>query len=389
MAPNIPREPGTLRLFLGGDVMTGRGIDQALSFPGDAELRERYALTATAYVRLAEQANGPFTIPIAPDALWGAARDAWQVLAPDLRLMNLETAITSCDDFAPKGINYRMNPANMAALAASGVDAFALANNHVLDFGPAGLAGTLEALDAAGIAAAGAGADLAQARRPAVIETKEARLLFYSVATPDSGVPTCWAAGRASPGLALIEPTERAAMELARQVAGERESGDVVVISIHWGSNWGYQIPEAHRRFAHALIDSANVSIIHGHSSHHPRPIEVYRGRLVLYGCGDFLNDYEGIRGYESFRSDLVAAYFADVDIATGDLVRLVIAPLRLRRFRLEPTTEADSAWLASRLAAHGRELGVRIQSSSTGFLEASWSVPRDGAAPRPSHPGR
>jgi poly-gamma-glutamate capsule biosynthesis protein CapA/YwtB (metallophosphatase superfamily) len=81
--------------------------------------------------------------------------------------------------------------------------------------------------------------------------------------------------------------------------------GDLIVVSVHWGPNWGYDIPHQQRRFAHALIDKANVSIIHG--QHHLKAIEVYRDRLILYGCGDFLNDYEGIKGYEEFRDDLAS----------------------------------------------------------------------------------
>src|SRR5690606_10004038 len=81
-----------------------------------------------------------------------------------------------------------------------------------------------------------------------------------------------------------------------------------VVVSIHWGSNWGYEVTDAQVAFAHALIDGG-VDVVHGHSSHHPRPFEVYRDRLVLYGCGDFLNDYEGISGYEAYRSELTLLY--------------------------------------------------------------------------------
>jgi poly-gamma-glutamate capsule biosynthesis protein CapA/YwtB (metallophosphatase superfamily) len=73
--------------------------------------------------------------------------------------------------------------------------------------------------------------------------------------------------------------------------------GDIVVASIHWGGNWGYRIPSAHIAFAHALIDKSQVDVIHGHSSHHPIGLEVYKGKLVIYGCGDFINDYEGISG--------------------------------------------------------------------------------------------
>lgn len=58
----------------------------------------------------------------------------------------------------------------------------------------------------------------------------------------------------------------------------------------HWGGNWGYAVPAAHVRFAHGLI-RAGADIVHGHSSHHVRPFETFDGKLILYGCGDFLDD--------------------------------------------------------------------------------------------------
>jgi poly-gamma-glutamate capsule biosynthesis protein CapA/YwtB (metallophosphatase superfamily) len=61
----------------------------------------------------------------------------------------------------------------------------------------------------------------------------------------------------------------------------------------------------------------------HGHSSHHTKAIEIYRSRLILYGCGDFLNDYEGIGGYEEFRDDLALMYFPDMDPTSAVLVAL------------------------------------------------------------------
>ena len=63
-------------------------------------------------------------------------------------------------------------------------------------------------------------------------------------------------------------------------------------------------------QLAHSLLDEAGVDVIHGHSSHHVKGIEVYKGKAILYGCGDFLTDYEGIQGYEEFRDDLVLMYF-------------------------------------------------------------------------------
>ena len=62
---------------------------------------------------------------------------------------------------------------------------------------------------------------------------------------------------------------------------------------------------------------------MHGHSSHHVKAIEVFRGRLILYGCGDFLTDYEGVGGYEEFRGDLALMYFVELDSGTGELVGL------------------------------------------------------------------
>jgi hypothetical protein len=76
------------------------------------------------------------------------------------------------------------------------------------------------------------------------------------------------------------------------------------VVSIHWGANWGYDVPAQHLAFAQRLI-GARIHLVCGHSAHHPLPIEIYRGRLVLYGCGDLIDDYEGIAGYEQYCDDL------------------------------------------------------------------------------------
>jgi poly-gamma-glutamate synthesis protein (capsule biosynthesis protein) len=135
----------------------------------------------------------------------------------------------------------------------------------------------------------------------------------------------------------------------------------VVVASIHWGPNWGYSIPDEHRRFAHALIDRAGISVLHGHSSHHPIAIERYHDRLILYGCGDFFNDYEGIAGYEEFRGDLSLMYFVTLDATTGSLIDLEMTPLQIQRFRLNRTTYKDAKWLQHRLDREARRFGGKI----------------------------
>jgi len=126
-----------------------------------------------------------------------------------------------------------------------------------------------------------------------------------------------------------------------------------VVASIHWGDNWGYEI-------AHNLIDHAGVDIIHGHSSHHAKGIEVWHGKPVIYGCGDFINDYEGIGGNEKYRSDLSLMYFelgggtlwytyrggrrrySDSSLAIAAQRINVPAPLSIRFTHLHLATGAD-----------------------------------------------
>jgi len=121
--------------------------------------------------------------------------------------------------------------------------------------------------------------------------------------------------------------------------------------------------------FVHSLLDRAPISIVHGHSSHHPKAIEVYQNRLILYGCGDFLNDYEGIAGYEQFRDDLALMYFADVNPATADIVALKMTPLQIRRFQLVAPSSADVDWLLGSLDRESRRFGSRVELDPDGRL--------------------
>jgi len=362
-------ESAAVRLFLCGDVMTGRGIDQILPHPCDPQLFEPWVASAEDYVRLAERRNGPILRPADLSYVWGDALAAWAERAPDLRIVNLETSVTTSDDHAAKGINYRMHPKNAGCLTAARIDACVLANNHVLDWGEAGLRETLQVLHHLGVRTAGAGRDAAEAAAPVVLEAAPgARVILAAFCAGSSGVPPNWGAGPDRPGVHLAAPTPAVAEDLAARLAAIRRPGDLVVASIHWGPNWGYHVPEAHRRVAHALIDLAGVAVVHGHSSHHPMAIEAYRGALILYGCGDFLSDYEGIEGHEEFRSDLAVMYFADLDPATGRLKALTMRPLKMQNFRLGTPPEADVAWLHRRLERECGRFGADVVRTDDGL---------------------
>lgn len=354
-----------VKLFLCGDVMTGRGVDQILAHPAPPHLREAVCGSALDYVALAEQAHGPIPRGVGAGYIWGDALSVWDEARPDLRIANLETSLTLSEAFEAKGVNYRMSPANAACLRAARLDCCALANNHVLDFGRSGLAETLQTLADLRVAGPGAGRDLAAARSPAVLRAPGGgRVLIFACAVASSGVPDGWAAGDDQSGVNLVELSSAGVRTLCDAVLEHRREGDLVIVSIHWGLNWSPAVPESHRSFAHALIDEAAVHLIHGHSAHHPMGIEVFRGRLILYGCGDFINDYEGIPGYEAFRPDLCAMYFASLDARSGELASLEIHPMQIRGLRLNRASRADRTWLGEALTQSSAPLGTRFEQA-------------------------
>ncbi|MEO3758846.1 CapA family protein [Mycobacterium sp. B14F4] len=360
-------------LLLGGDVMLGRGVDQILPHPGDPELRESYMRDARGYVGLAERANGPITRPVDWSWPWGELLTVVADAAPDVRLINLETTITTGEDFAEhKPVCYRMNPDNLPALTAFRPDVCTLANNHILDFGRRGLSDTVAACAGAGIQGVGAGSDTTAARRLAAVTVRGHRVLVASVAMPSSGVPATWAAQQDRSGVWwLRDSSRRSADELAALVLERTDGGDIVVVSVHWGSNWGYGIEPSDIAFAHRLVD-AGVDVVHGHSSHHPRPLEIYRGRTILYGCGDVIDDYEGIGGHRSFRSELRLLYLVSVDPGSGETVALQLIPARVRRMRLERASSDDTEWLRATAEHTSRHFHTQVAVGHDGLLEVT-----------------
>ena len=357
--------------------MTGRGIDQVLAHPCDPKLHEDYVASAEDYVSLAEQANGPIPRHAKPAYVWGVALDELERMRPDARIINLETAITRSDDYARKGINYRMSPENADCLSAAGIDCCELANNHVLDWGPSGLLETLATLERLKIRSAGAGRNAFEAAAPATLDlANDARLLVFSFGAVTSGIPRSWAATTDIPGVNLLTRLSEAdARHAAEYIVNIKKPGDLVVVSLHWGSNWGYEVPGDQKLFARTLIDRADVSVVHGHSSHHAKAIEVYHKRLILYGCGDFLNDYEGIRGYEEYRSDLSLMYFADIEPTTGNLAALEIIPLQIRNFQLKHPQRQDIEWVQRTLQRECLRFGAGIVLNPGGRLALSHDV--------------
>jgi poly-gamma-glutamate synthesis protein (capsule biosynthesis protein) len=376
-ATTIPSNMVTpIIIFMCGDVMIGRGIDQVLPHPSDPLIHEPFMRSARGYVDIAEQVNGPIPRPVSYSYIWGDALEEWERVAPDVRILNLETSVTESDDYwQGKSIHYRMHPDNIPAITAARIDFCSLANNHILDWGYSGLRETLETLRKVDIKFAGAGKNLQGAGAPAVIEVKEkGRVIVFSIGAVTSGIPREWVASSNSPGVNLIkEFSDKTVRDIKERVREVKREGDVVIASIHWGGNWGYRIPFVHVEFAHNLIDLAGVDVIHGHSSHHVRPIEVYKNKPILYGCGDFLNDYEGISGHEEFRDDLVLMYFISMDQSSGSLVGMRMTPLQIKTFKLNRASSADVLWLKDTLNRECKKYRTKVELNTDNTFTLRW----------------
>lgn len=363
-------------LFMCGDVMTGRGIDQILSHPSNPEIYESYMKDARGYVKLAEQVNGPIAHPVSNKYIWGYALKEFDRIDPDLKIINLETSITKSDTYwINKGINYRMHPKNIGCITCANIDFCSLANNHLLDWGYHGLTETIATLEKAGISYSGVGRDLSKAVKPAILEINgKGRVIVLSYGMRSSGIPLVWAASPENPGVNLLTKLSEQEVEQIKQlIADMLKPKDIVVFSIHWGGNWGYEIPEEHINFAHQLIDQAGIDIIHGHSSHHFKGIEVYKNKLIIYGCGDFINDYEGISGHESYRDDLTLMYFAQYDPIKEKLFGLQLIPAQIKNFQLNKASNSDVLWMKDVLNREGQKFNTRVELNKDLSMTLHW----------------
>lgn len=262
-------ESESLRLALVGDCMFGRLVNDAL-----------------------EQEP--------PEYPWGDTLSVLQ--GADWRLCNLECVISDRGEpWYPKVFHFRSAAKNVAVLSAARIDAVSLANNHVLDYGYDALVETIEILDRDGILHAGAGRNFEEASRVATTEvaSRKLGLLAFTDNEPD------WEATASRPGVFHVPVDlhgERAGrlLEIIRRNA---KNLDLLIVSAHWGPNWGYAPPRQHIGLAHALVE-AGAGIVFGHSSHVFRGIEFHHNRPILYGAGNFIDDYavdEVERNDESF----------------------------------------------------------------------------------------
>ncbi len=225
-----------------------------------------------------------------PDYPWGDTLDIFS--SADVRFCNLECAIADGGEpwtKTQKVFHFRSDAKNCEVLKKAGIDCVSLANNHVLDYGYGALLETCDTLRSFHINYAGAGINKEAAICPAIFEVQGLRIGFLALTDNESG----WEAAKDSLGtffmpISLVDTRYPALIEHIKRT---KASVDILIMSAHWGSNWGYRPERMHIPFAHSLIENG-VDIIFGHSCHVFQGIEVYKNRPIIYSAGDFIDDY-------------------------------------------------------------------------------------------------
>ena len=356
----------TYTLLLLGDVMLGRLIDQLL--PSSVTAQEDASHAASFRRRHPHLSKYTHLSP------FGNSLPLFK--SSSLVLANLETAATTHPDPWPnKVFNYRTHPANVQSLVDAGVSYVSLANNHTLDFKEQGLLDTVKAIKGAGVAHAGAGETAEEAAQPAVLYLSRADAGPHEVHCYSfSDHPSDWAS---SPLFNHInyDATSRAKLKaqlLAPSPTTKKPA--LKVVSMHWGPNYAWHPAHEIRGLAKWLVEECDVDLIHGHSSHHVQGVEVLqnpKGRkaLVVYGCGDFVDDYAV---NERFRNDLSAAWRVGVRDSVGageetegklEITKLEVFPNRIKTFQahlLEPD-DGDHRWVTRKFRELCKEMGTQV----------------------------
>ncbi|MEF8852646.1 MAG: CapA family protein [Haloarculaceae archaeon] len=363
----------TRRAFLAGGLGVG-----ALH----GTVRDRSARSCPATVDAGTDAHvgfvGDVMLGRSVDEHWGDADPAgvWDGLAGRLGALdglvcNLECAVSDRGERRPDRTYYfRADPDwAVPALRAAGVSVASLANNHLLDFGPAALADTRSHLDRTGIAHAGAGPDREAALEPTTSDVGGVSVGVLALTDRSRS----YAAGGSSPGTAYLPldhrlPRTRRTVERALRTIHEA-GADLVVASLHWGPNWVVRPGGQQRAFARWLVDRG-VDVVHGHSAHVLQGVEVYRGRPVIYDAGDFVDDYVTKPALHNKWSALF-----DLDIRGGRLHALHADPVVIDDETVHPADpdsvpDADAgaaAWVRERLRALSVPFGTTVERDGRG----------------------
>lgn len=273
----------------------------------------------------------------------------------DARLVNLECALTR--HLKPwtrteKVFHFRADPGAVEVLRAARIDAVSLANNHVLDYNETGLLDTLQHLDHAGIAHAGAGHDLDDACRPALIDARGCKVALIAVTDNEPE----FAATAGQPGTRYLPVSHSSLPAIEAQVQAAQAAGaELIVLSNHWGPNMVERPPSHFHDFARAAIE-LGVDLYFGHSAHLCQGVEIHHGKPILYDTGDFLDDY-AVDPW--LRNDWSFLFLVTFD--GSKLTRLDLIPVTLTLAEVRRAQEPDRSAMCQRMQTLSAEFGTRF----------------------------
>ena len=280
----------------------------------------------------------------------------------DIVMVNLECSLTSSKALwkGERKAFYFGAPGD-AIHALKGVDVVSLANNHVLDFDIRGLYDTLDLLDEAGIVHAGAGRNGLEASRAVFFERKGIR--FGMVAYCDHQED--FSAGPDKPGINYIDLSEEeAALSRFRADLKKMDAADWPILSLHWGPNMVFSPSAQFVRLAHAAIEMG-YAMIYGHSAHVFHGVELYKGRPILYSCGDLVDDY-----YVDPRFENDHQLLFELHLSGKRLDGIRIHPVFIEDCRTIPAEGERRKKIVERFALLCSAMGTEVMIDSSGQAE-------------------
>lgn len=362
-----------MQILFAGDVMLGRLVNKVL-------------------------ANAQFTY------VWGDTIDI--IKRADFSLINLECPVSSKGkewNKTFKVFHFRANLDAIQVLNSASIDYVSLANNHILDYDIEGLLDTLDILDKNNISHSGAGRNLKEAVKPAIIEKKlkpkpsNNHDFYYNVDNEEvnnndskntiriglisltDNEPE-WEAKYDLPGINYIPTTldpDTYYYRLQNYIENTKKQSDLVIVSSHVGPHFRETPSTKYVNFAHKIIDFG-ADIYWGHSNHMPQGIELYKhndnNKIILYDCGDFIDDYAIDSNYRNDLSFIFLLHFlmdknyklSNNNSNNGNIVlqnsMIELIPTKISNFMVNtiPVDDNDADLIIKRMAKRCSFLGTK-----------------------------
>lgn len=307
-------EHRVLRLLFGGDVMLARRV---------RTVSRRHA-----------------------DYAWPFREISGLTNSADIFFVNLESLFSPSPRPDPPHLLFQLSQRSLEALSAAGVDVVSLANNHTGDVGPAGVTYSRKLLEAAGIAACGAGADITEAHRPAILEAQGHRVAYLAYTSLASLTAGHHRPGHSAWGLELLE----------RDIAALPGDVDLIVVSHHGGVEYASRPTELQRAFARRAVE-LGADVVVGHHPHVLQPLEVIGGSVALHSLGNLAMD-------QPWNPLTEKTALVELRTRGGVPRRLIVHPLRISaEFQPLPAGEETADWIGRRLGLPPGQLVLELNA--------------------------